>query len=278
MDRSGALNEEGLRLGAEGRVEEAVRAFQEAAQLAPRWFAPWFNLGLLYKSRRAWLECVEANQRAVELDPTCQPALWNLGIAASGAGEWEVARLAWRALGVQVEDGEGPPELDLGPAPILIGADGTEDVVWAQRLDPARARITGVPRPDVEHRFGDVVLHDAEKVGERMRSGALHPVFASLGRMSASKFHTYEVVLDVPSPADVEELEASLASKGRAADDWTSGRGLVLRGRGGRDDDTWRSDRVIGIAAAGDDEAAALLRAWSQVAPARRWTKLRRVY
>ena len=86
------LNERGRKLADKGWFAEAEEAYREAADAAPEWSVPWYNLGHLHKYRGNWDASLESNQRAVELSPSDGDSWWNLGIAATalGGGTWPV--------------------------------------------------------------------------------------------------------------------------------------------------------------------------------------------
>src|SRR5687768_3558739 len=106
-------NDAARKLMDKGNLKGAEREFVKAAELAPSWSVPWYNLGLVYKRQRRWQKALECNQRATKLDPADQAAWWNLGIAATAVGNWSEARRAWRAYGVDLPPGDTPPEMEL---------------------------------------------------------------------------------------------------------------------------------------------------------------------
>ena len=117
--RAVSANERGRRADDEGRDDIAERHYMKAIDLDPKYEPAWFNLGLVFKRRRDWANCLRVNLQAVELDPRPQqPAWWNIGIAATALRDWTTARRAWRGYGISIPDGEGPVDADFGPAPI----------------------------------------------------------------------------------------------------------------------------------------------------------------
>jgi tetratricopeptide (TPR) repeat protein len=134
-----SLSQLGNDLAHEQRWHDAEQAYKRAADVAPEWSVSWYNLGLLYKRQRRWQESLDANQKALALDPEDGDSWWNLGIAAMAAGDWQLARQAWRSCGIPLPDGDGPPELDYGLVPIRLNPESDAEVVWSRRIDPARA-------------------------------------------------------------------------------------------------------------------------------------------
>src|SRR5262245_16274074 len=96
------LVELGNELSDAGRHEDAERAYRAAATADPTWSVPFYNLGLRCKYQSRWVESLEFNRRAAELNPDDQASWWNLGIAATAVGDWAEARRAWRACGIKL--------------------------------------------------------------------------------------------------------------------------------------------------------------------------------
>ena len=86
----------------------------------------------------------------------------------------------------------------LGAVPIRIDPHGAPEVVWCERLDPARVRIASVPFPESRRACGDVLLTDGEPRGYREYAGRQVPVFNELELLAASKFSTFAVTLSAP--------------------------------------------------------------------------------
>jgi hypothetical protein len=218
-----AANQRGIDAGEAGRRDDELRHYLEATRLDPGWATPWFNLGIQYKLTGRWPESRDASARALALDPGEKAAAWNLGIAATALGEWAEARRAWRAYGLEVPDGEGPVELrNLGPVAIRVGGEEAPEVVWCDRLDPARGRIVTVPLSDSGRCAGDVVLHDGVPVGHRMLGDREVPVFDELELLVPSRASTWSVDVTVPTEADRDALLAGFERRGVPAEDRTT--------------------------------------------------------
>ena len=142
--RASRANERGRALAIVGRAQEAIAEYERASRLDPTWSMPPYNLGLQYKYSGDWKRSLEYNQRATELDPEDQAGWWNLGIAATALGRWDVARSAWHGAGLQIPDGDGPPNLPCGRTPIRLNPDADGEVVWSR---PSRSG----PRADCQH-------------------------------------------------------------------------------------------------------------------------------
>lgn len=266
----------------EDRRDEAVEAFQRAAAAAPAWGAPWYNLGLMYKTQRCWAESAACNRRATDLDPRNEAAWWNLGIAATALGDWRLARAAWRGFGVEMPDGDGPLELDYGPVPVRLRPEDDGEVVWADRLDPARAVIRSVPFPGSGFREGDIVLHDGEPQGTRQYAGDEYDVFDVLEVLRPSSRQTYVAWITAYDAAAVDALDRTAASSGAAVEDWTRTVHQVCHRCGGRPHTHelwnaagWNPERHVGISAESLECASAVLLEWVSAGPSRALIALR---
>ncbi len=215
-------NDEGRALFAEGRIAEAEAMYRRAIDADPSWSVPHYNLGLLYKYAGRWGDSLASNRRAIELDPGDEGATWNLGIAATALGDWKTARHAWELCGIQIPAGEGPIFADYGLVPIRLDPNGRAEVVWARRIDPARARIANIPYPESGHRFGDVILHDGAAVGERRISGKTVPVFNALALVEASDYQTFVVWAPNAAPSAIHSLVELAAEDDCFVEDWSS--------------------------------------------------------
>jgi hypothetical protein len=269
-------NEKAIKLQDRGMIGEAVMYYQKAIKLWPAWPTPWYNLGLLRKEQRNWRESMHCNQKAVTLNPSEQEAWWNLGIAATALEDWDEARRAWKGFGLEIPEGEGPIEMDLGLTPIRIHAYGPygpydeAEVVWCERIDPARAVIACVPLPQSDHRYGDLLLHDGAPNGFRKLGDEEVPVFDELQLIASSEFGTFEVIVSGVGPEDVELLSDLAAERGLAAEDWSSSIRFICRacsegspGKHTHDHDIDQTDyRRIGFAALSEIQAREVLRKW----------------
>jgi hypothetical protein len=269
-------NNKATKLEEKGQIEKAIACYEKAIKTDPRWSVPWYNLGLLYKRQRAWEKSLACNQRAVKLDARDKAAWWNMGIAATALDDWQEARRAWTAYGIKIESEDGPIEMDLGPVPIRINPDGGGEVVWCNRIDPARAIIESIPLPESNHRFGDLLLHDGAPNGYRKVGNQEVPVFDELQLLAPSEFGTYEVLVDAVMPEALNVMidEANSADD-LAVEDWGTLRRLCKACSEGRPFDEnhihkqeAETERRIGFAAASEQRVNELLIIWREKLPA----------
>lgn len=219
--RAAQANEHGRVLDDAGRPEAALAAYRRAIRLQPDWAVPWYNAGLVHKYAGRWRESLQSNLQAMRLDAGHEAAAWNAGIAATALGEWDTARHAWRRCGIRVPEGPGPVDLPLGLTPIRVSCAHNPEVIWADRIDPARAVIRNVPLPPSDRRFGDLVLHDGAPNGYRLLAGREVPVFDELQLLEASDYATYEVRITGASESALQALDERARAQGMAAENWT---------------------------------------------------------
>lgn len=263
-----------------GQLPDAARHYARLTELRPEGDAFHFRLGLVHKYLRDWPASLRHNLRALHLaGGPDEGASWNAAIAATALGDWPQARHQWQAIGIDIDPGEGPIEENFGPIALRLNPWHGGETVFAQRIDPARARIANVPLPDSGHRYQDVVLHDGAQVGERHYLGHTVPVFNALQRLEASGFATFTAFVGSQADEDVEVLQETRAPGIGLVEDWTSTAANAClrcsygvphqhhRHEPGQD---WNPDRSLGIAATDNDSARRLLEAWVAADPGRR--------
>jgi len=258
-EEASRANERGNDAKEAKRLDEAEAEYLRARSLAPDFDAPWFNLGVLYKWQARWPEARSCVERALELGTENRAgALWNLGIIATAQGDWAVARRAWTEYGIDVPEGEGPIQMALGLTPVRMKVDGHE-VVWCDRIDPARAVVRSIPIPESGRRFGDLLLHDGAPAGHRMLGGREVAVFDELALLAPSSVHTYAVTVLAPSRAAMEKLLRAFSKASLPVEDWSDSVRLICEacsvGRPHAHDAhdeaerPWNTERRVGVAA-----------------------------
>lgn len=248
----------------ERRFREAVEPAKAACEMNPLSAGAWANYGIALKHAREWAECLRACERAIELDlEGFKGALWNAGIAASALENWPRARRAWSRYGIEMPDGEGPPEIELGDAGVRVAIDTEPEVVFCERIDPCRARIGSVPLPESDRRFGDIVLHDGERRGERELATRKIPVFDELGVLQRSTYETWKVTIECDHAGERDELLALFEGLEGAVEDWSENiTFLCAQCSAGVPHDEhpapanapWQQVRKLGLAIAGEHE------------------------
>lgn len=266
-------NSRAMRLQNQGRLKEAEAWYRRAIDADPNWDAPHYNLGLIFKYAGRWQESLDANREARYRDPEDQSNSWNLGIAATALRDWTTAREAWERCGIQLPAGEGPINAGLGPVAIRLAPGDYGEVVWADRVDPARAKIFSIPLPESGHRFGDIVLHDGAPTGQRYlgEGDATVFVFDALGLWEASPYQTFIVNAPEVTGPTIERLSLLAKEHDARVEDWsTSIRWLCERCSAGLPSKHQEGcshaegEHKIALAARGEAEANRIAALWSR--------------
>ncbi len=277
--RAEDLHAAGMKLYDAGDQDAAVEQYLKALALDSDRPSTLYNLGLIYKYRREWHASFGYNRRARALRPDDEATLWNLAIAATALQDWRTARDVWHTLKILPEPGEGPINENFGDTPVRLNADGTTEapteVVWARRLCLVRARILNIPTGATGFRHGDVVLHDGAAVGYRLNAaGQEVPVFNVLELFEPSRFSTFEAIVEVDGPEDIEALDQACDRPGIVFEHWTASiRNLCKACSEGRpheghdhelnESDSWERMRRVGFAAQGEGSLMVVLRDWA---------------
>lgn len=259
----------------EKRLDDAEIAFLRATEIAPTWESPWFNLGVIYKWRARWPDARRCIERTLELETgNREGALWNRGIVATALGDWEVARKAWRSYGIKIPDGTGPIDGNFGMTPVRMRVEGSE-VVWCDRIDPARAIVRSIPLPESGRRFGDLLLHDGAPNGYRLLDGKECAVFDELELIAASEFHTYAFDVRSPSEAATRSLLDAFDGAELSAEDWTDSVRLICKQcseghphehahHENEERAEWAETRMVGVASRDRASIVGVLERWAR--------------
>jgi len=254
-------------------LEGAMPLYERALALDPDRAVTHYNVGLVHKYRGAWSESLHHNRRASDLRPDDEASNWNMGIAATALRDWVAAREAWRRAGLQIPQGDGPIEEDLGMTPVRLNPDGNAEVVWGRRIDPVRVVLGNIPYPDSGFRAGDIVLHDGAPVGERQSNGRTYSVFNVLELFESSANSTYEAEVRARDAADLDALTTALDAAQVDHEVWTTNVRILCRqcsegiphehpGEGAKEP-AWPDTHVVGISTTSPDVARQILERWS---------------
>jgi hypothetical protein len=96
----------------------------------------------------------------------------------------------------------------------------TAEVVWGQRIDPARIRVLNVPLASSERRYGDILINDGAPEGTRLSNGEEYPVFDELGMWRQSSHSTFEVEIMMPNQMAMRSLEEKCEQNEMWVEDW----------------------------------------------------------
>lgn len=229
-----------------------------------------YNEGLDAKYVGDWAKSLECNKRADELRPGDEATLWNLAIAATALNEWDEARRAWRAVGVTVNTNLGEIDASCGRACVRLNPSTSAEVVWGQRIDPARIRVLNVPFASSERRYGDILINDGAPEGTRISNGDEFPVFNELGIWKMSAYSTFEVEIAMPNQLALQSLEEKCDQNDMWVEDWGTVRTLCAAcSRGNPGEHVCSSEETgqskFGFAAKSEVALRRVLKAWANV-------------
>lgn len=254
-------------------LEGAMPLYERALALDPDRAVTHYNIGLVHKYRGAWVQSLHHNRRASDLCPDDEAANWNMGIAATALRDWPAAREAWRRVGIQIAEGDGPIKDDFGIAPVRLNPDDSAEVVWGRRIDPARVVLENIPTPDSGFRAGDIVLHDGAPVGERQYNGRTYSVFNVLALFEGSANSTYEAEVRAHDAADLEALTSALDEAQVDHEVWTTNIRILCKRcsegtpheHASEKDQTpaWPDSHMLGISTTSPDAARRVLERWN---------------
>ena len=112
-----------------------------------------------------------------------------------GVKNWAETRRAWKAYGVEVFEEEAEIRMTRVTGCVRLDPNGSGEVVWGERIDPARTVISNVPLPESGRGFRDVILNDGAANGKRADADDNEiPVFDELGVWKASPFSTFRAL------------------------------------------------------------------------------------
>ena len=168
--------------------------------------------------------------------------------------------------------GTGSLDLPCGFGPIRLNPAGENtEVVWANRLCPARAEIRNIPFSDSGFAWRDVVLNDGAPVGYRTYNGQELPVFDALELLQPSAFGTFRVDVRMDYSDDLMTQLTDIAfDRGCYAENWTHSVRLLCKAcsegtpHETHDRQAAPPDGIhrVAIAARNKREANAILKAW----------------
>ena len=155
--------------------------------------------------------------------------------------------------------------LDFGLTPVRFEPGEDKEIVWGQRICPARVVLCSIPLTAAGRRHGDVLLHDGEPTGKRADHEHIErSVFAVLDVLVRSPAQTYIAQVTAPDAASFAMLRAELAERGHVTEDWTGKLAAhcphCAAGMDHEHAGRWTKKRNLGIAAKRDPGPA--LDAW----------------
>ncbi len=83
--------QQGLALAANGRIDESIREFSDAINLAPNYAAAYGNRGVAYMMQKKYNKAHEDLIKAIALDPADKTAFYNLAAVHALRQEWDLS-------------------------------------------------------------------------------------------------------------------------------------------------------------------------------------------
>ena len=213
---------------AKGDAYTAVKLYKKAMRLDPVWAQPYIQLGALYKDRTEWKTCLHYTNKGLQLDGEDKNAWNNLGLAATALKKWKTARQAWNRMGYEFKETDQSPDFDLGAIALYLNPHTRPEVVWARRLDPARAVVLSIPQPGGGQRYQDTVLFDPASEGTQVVGARRWPAYRALQVLKSSPFKTFSVELERVTLAQVDVLANLCAQENIGFDNWSATTHLYL--------------------------------------------------
>ncbi|HEY2583830.1 MAG TPA: hypothetical protein VGI43_18620 [Mucilaginibacter sp.] len=216
------LIEQATELYQNGEIHKSMELLQKGTEIFPDWPAPYYNLGIVYKGQRNWEQSYMAFEQVLKLDNKDIYSWWHFGIASTALKNWKSARRAWVAIGFEIEINDEELILNLDSSPIRINPDSNPEVVWCDRIDPARAVICNIPFPGSGHRFGDIILNDNVHEGLKESDGIEYPILNEIQLLVKSKYSTCSTYLYTGNQQHYDSLEELCDAAGVKIENWPS--------------------------------------------------------
>ncbi len=177
----------------QGFPEAAVQCLQRGAELRPREFVMWYSLALAQERAELFTEAVESYRRALELDPSYEPAHRRLARVLEATGD--AARAAEHR------------QLSQRPDDVVLSQDRFETILRARGLDPQAVvdEAYGVARSgnfeQAEVMIRDAAAVDGNGVISRTAKGRL---LAMQGKMDEAVRELRAVISEHPDAVDAK--------------------------------------------------------------------------
>lgn len=96
---------QGVALGKEDKLEEALKAFEKAIEIDPRYAWAWNNKGVALDRLSRHDEALKAFEKVIEIDPQDAKAWFNKGVSLGGLGKHDEALKAFeKAIEIDPQD------------------------------------------------------------------------------------------------------------------------------------------------------------------------------
>ena len=138
----------GVALKEQGRLEESIQAYWQAIHIQPQFAEAYYNLGNALRGQGKLEESIEAYQQAIHIQPQFAEAYYNLGNALRGQGKLEESIEAYRqAIHIQPQFAEA--HKNLGIIFLLKGnlCQGWKEYEWRLKCDDINSEKRNFPQP-----------------------------------------------------------------------------------------------------------------------------------
>lgn len=106
-------NDRGVKLAEQGKIKQAIAAFNQAIKIHPKFENAHNNLGLALGSQNKFLEATAAFKRALQINPKNFETYNNLGIALGSQGKFPEAVAAFNQA-IQINPSDPTSRQNLG--------------------------------------------------------------------------------------------------------------------------------------------------------------------
>jgi len=178
VNRGRAMVEQGIALARQGRIDDAVHAYERAIATEPGLAEAHYNLGIAHRAQGRMADAAACWRRAIALRPDFVPAHNNLGSALLELGQVDAAIAAHRRA-LEIDPRSLPALINLGNA--LRRSGRAEDAAQVYRGALALAPDDAMAHGNLGLVLQDLGLFD-ESEAEYRRALALRPDYADAHR------------------------------------------------------------------------------------------------
>lgn len=214
----------GQSLRARGQLARAMALDEETLQAYPGATSFRLRLAAVARELGEWNTALEALERAAEALPPGNHD-WDCMVAATVLGRWDSVRAAANRLDLELPDGEGPVELDLGVIRCeFIEPSGRRERYWARRTSPCGARIIEIAMPEDPQHFRDVIVFEPSDLDAHLReTNERHrPCFEVVAILEPGLHRAFLLRGFDPGEERFEQLRADLQAHGHGVERITS--------------------------------------------------------
>lgn len=172
-------------------------------------------LAMSLMQQQRFAEAAETYARLAEELPEESAPRWDYLTAASAAGDWQGVRRMAAAMGMELPEGDGAPDMQLGWVLIRSIENGEPLDYYAMRSGPTDAVIMENAPPRFQQRSGDHVAFDAQALlpppEDEQEQQNFIPTFMAVHTIKPGE-RARSIVVEGPDPGDeaIEQLRQTL--------------------------------------------------------------------